>query len=311
MSRCLYCYQELGEGETDFHPQCGKKIFGSKTVPLLPYTKADIKQLAEQVIRSQTTLTGVQAKLPLDISSSPNQPQRFTIVGLWGRYILKPQTEQFKYMPEVEDLTMHLAELAKVNVVPHSLIRFADGELAYITKRIDRTAKGEKLPMEDMCQLSERLTEYKYKGSYEKIAKIIMQYSSVPKLDVINFWEQVVFSWLTGNADMHLKNFSLYSQRKGYYSLTPGYDMISTALLMPEDTEELALTLNGKRRKIKRSDFEVAMNSCSLEKKIIDNLFSKFTKVAEKWLEFIDISFLPKEMKQQYKLIITRKLDLL
>lgn len=311
MSRCLYCYQELGEGETDFHPQCGKKIFGSKTVPLLPYTKADIKQLAEQVIRSQTTLTGVQAKLSLDISPSPNQPQRFTIVGLWGRYILKPQTEQFKYMPEVEDLTMHLAELAKVNVVPHSLIRFADGELAYITKRIDRTAKGEKLPMEDMCQLSERLTEYKYKGSYEKIAKIIMQYSSVPKLDVINFWEQVVFSWLTGNADMHLKNFSLYSQRKGYYSLTPGYDMISTALLMPEDTEKLALTLYGKRRKIKRSDFEVAMNSCSLEKKIIDNLFSKFTKVAEKWLEFIDISFLPKEMKQQYKLIITRKLDLL
>jgi len=307
MSRCLYCYQELGEGETDFHPQCGKKIFGSKTIPLLPYTKADIKQLAEQVIRSQTTLTGVQAKLSLDILSSPNQPQRFTIVGLWGRYILKPQTEQFKYMPEVEDLTMHLAELAKVNVVPHSLIRFADGELAYITKRIDRTAKGEKLPMEDMCQLSERLTEYKYKGSYEKIAKIIMQYSSVPKLDVINFWEQVVFSWLTGNADMHLKNFSLYSQRKGYYSLTPGYDMLSTALLMPEDTEELALTLNGKRRKIKRSDFEVAMNSCSLEKKIIDNLFSKFTKVAEKWLEFIDISFLPKEMKQQYKLIITRK----
>ena len=138
-----------------------------------------------------------------------------------------------------------------------------------------------------------------------------MQYSSVPKLDVINFWEQVVFSWLTGNADMHLKNFSLYSQRKGYYSLTPGYDMISTALLMPEDTEELALTLNGKRRKIKRSDFEVAMNGCSLEKKIMDNLFSKFIKVTDKWLEFIDISFLPQEMKQQYKLIITRKLDLL
>ena len=311
MNRCLYCYQELGEGGTDFHPQCGKKIFGSKTIPLLPYTKADIKQLAEQVIRSQTTLTGVQAKLSLDILSSPNQPQRFTIVGLWGRYILKPQTEQFKYMPEVEDLTMHLAELAKVNVVPHSLIRFADGELAYITKRIDRTSKGEKLPMEDMCQLSERLTEYKYKGSYEKIAKIIMQYSSVPKLDIINFWEQVVFSWLTGNADMHLKNFSLYSQRKGYYSLTPGYDMLSTALLMPEDTEELALTLNGKRRKIKRSDFEVAMNGCSLEEKIIDNLFSKFIKVTDKWLEFLDISFLPQDMKQQYKLIITRKLDLL
>lgn len=189
MNRCLYCYQELAEEEIDFHPRCAKKIFGSTTLPLLPYTKEDIKQLAEQVIRSQNTLTGVQAKLSLDISSSDNQSERFTSVGLWGRYILKPQTEQFEYLPEVEDLTMHLAELAKIKIVPHSLVRFADGELSYITKRIDRDSKGEKLAMEDMYQLSERLTEYKYKGSYEQIAKLIKQYSSVPKLDVINFWE--------------------------------------------------------------------------------------------------------------------------
>ena len=309
MDKCLYCYQELNEGETDFHPRCAKKIFGSKAVPLLPYTRADIMQLAEQVIRSQTTLTGVQAKLSLDISSSRNEPQRFTIVGLWGRYILKPQTDVFKHLPEVEDLTMHLAQLAKINVVPHSLIRFDDGELSYISKRIDRGLNGEKFPMEDMCQLSERLTEYKYKGSYEQIAKLIIQYSSVPKLDLVNFWEQVVFSWLTGNADMHLKNFSLYSLRKGYYALTPGYDMLSTALVMPEDTEELALTLNGKKRKIKRSDFETAMNNCSLEKKIVDNLFSKFAKVAGKWLAFIDISFLPEDMKKQYKALIKGKLE--
>ena len=308
MERCLYCYKELKEGQVDYHPACARKLFGTRQAPQLPYVRSEIGELAKQVVRAQTTLTGVQAKLSLDVNpGGKNEPDRFTIVGLWGKFILKPQTDFYRALPELEDLTMHMAEAAKIAVVPHGLVRFADGELAYITKRIDRTAKGEKLPMEDMCQLSERLTEYKYKGSYEKIAKIIMQYSSVPKLDVINFWEQVVFSWLTGNADMHLKNFSLYSQRKGYYSLTPGYDMISTALLMPEDTEELALTLYGKRRKIKRSDFEVAMNSCSLEKKIIDNLFSKFTKVAEKWLEFIDISFLPKEMKQQYKLIITRK----
>ena len=311
MNRCLYCYQELAEGEIDFHPRCANKIFGSKMAPLLPYTKADIKQLAEQVVRSQTTLTGVQSKLSLDISSSAGEPKRFTIVGLWGRYILKPQTEQFKHLPEVEDLTMHLAQLAKIKIVPHSLIRFSDGELSYITKRIDRDSKGGKLAMEDMCQLSERLTEYKYKGSYEKIAKLIAQYSSVPKLDVVNFWEQVLFSWITGNADMHLKNFSLYSLRKGYYSLTPGYDMVATALVMPEDMEELALTLNGKKRKIKRLDFKVAMSSSGLEQKIIDNLFSKFSKVVDKWFEFIDISFLPEDMKGQYKLIIQNKLEIL
>lgn len=311
MERCLYCYQELAEGETDFHSGCAKKIFGSAIAPILPYTRDDIQTLAEEVIRSQTTLTGVQAKLSLDISSTGREPKRFTIVGLWGRYILKPQTELFKHLPEVEDLTMHLAELAKIKVVPHSLVRFADGEIAYITKRIDRDSKGGKSAMEDMCQLSERLTEYKYKGSYEQIAKLILQYSSVPKLDVINFWEQVIFSWITGNADMHLKNFSLYSHRKGYYSLTPGYDMVSTTLVMPEDMEELALTLNGKKRKIKRADFEITMRSCALEQKIVDNLFAKFAKVADKWFALIDISFLPTEMKEQYKLVIQKKLEII
>lgn len=221
------------------------------------------------------------------------------------------QTEQFEHLPEVENLTMHLTELTKIKIVPHSLVRFADGKLSYVTKRIDRDSKGEKLTMEDMCQLSERLTEYKYKGSYEQIAKLIKQYPSVPKLDVINFWEQVIFSWLTGNADMHLKNFSLYSLRKGYYSLPPVYDMVTTSLVMPEDSEELALTLNGKKRKIKRSDLKIVMSNSGLEEKIIDNLFTKFVKVADKWFKFIDISFLPKEMKEQYKLIIQNKLEIL
>ena len=309
MGKCLYCYQQIEDDTLDFHPKCAKKIFGSINVPLLPYIKSDITKLAERIIRSQTTLTGVQAKLSLDISSKKNEPKRFTIVGLWGRYILKPQTEAFMHLPEVEDLTMHLAELAKIRTVPHSLIRFKDGEFAYITKRIDRGAKGEKYAMEDMCQISERLTEYKYKGSYEQIAKNILKYSSAPKLDLVNFWEQVVFSWITGNADMHLKNFSLYSTSKNYYLLTPCYDMLSTALVMPEDTEELALTLNGKKRKIKRSDFEKSMRSSGLDDKVIQNLFNKFNKVIDKWFEFIDISFLPEEMKEQYKKIISSKME--
>ena len=167
MARCLYCYKELNKGEKDFHKACSKKMFGTQSVPELPYTHENLTDLAKQVIRSQTTLTGVQAKLSLDINKgSKNETNCFTIVGLWGRYILKPQTDRFAHLPELEDLTMHLAELAKIQVVPHSLIRFADRELCYITRRINRTAKGDKLPMEDMCQLTERLTEHKYKGSY-------------------------------------------------------------------------------------------------------------------------------------------------
>ena len=310
--KCLFCYKELADNEIDFHSSCSRKIFGATTAPELPYTRDNLTELARQVVRSQTTLTGVQAKLSLDIKKGGrNEAERFTIVGLWGRYILKPQTERFAHLPELEDLTMHLAEIAKIQVVPHSLIRFSDGELCYITRRIDRTENGEKLAMEDMCQLTERLTEHKYKGSYEQIAKVIQKYSSVPKLNLINYWEQVVFSWITGNADMHLKNFSLYSKVYQEYNLTPAYDMLSTALVMTEDTEELALTLNGKKRKIRKLDFENSMQASGLEEKVIRNIFNKFLKVKDKWFDFIDISFLPEEMKIAYKDIITNRLTLL
>ena len=310
--KCLFCYKELADNEIDFHSSCSRKIFGATTAPELPYTRDNLTELARQVVRSQTTLTGVQAKLSVDIKKGGrNEAERFTIVGLWGRYILKPQTERFANLPELEDLTMHLAEIAKIQVVPHSLIRFSDGELCYITRRIDRTENGEKLAMEDMCQLTERLTEHKYKGSYEQIAKVIQKYSSVPKLNLINYWEQVVFSWITGNADMHLKNFSLYSKVYQEYNLTPAYDMLSTALVMTEDTEELALTLNGKKRKIRKLDFEISMRASGLEEKVIRNIFNKFLKVKDKWFDFIDISFLPEEMKIAYKDIITNRLTLL
>ena len=299
MSRCLYCYQELGEGETDFPPQCGKKIFGSKTVPLLPYTKADIKQLAEQVIRSQTTLTGVQAKLSLDISSSPNQPQRFTIVGLWGRYILKPQTEQFKYMPEVEDLTMHLAEVARIEVVPHTLMRMADNTLCYLTRRIDRTSDGEKIAMEDMCQLTERQTEHKYKSSYERVGKAVLKYSSLPKMDVTNFFELLLFSWLTGNNDMHLKNFSLY-EVADKIRLTPAYDLLNAAIINPKDDEELALTLNGRKKKLQREDFIKSAATLGIDNVVVERLINKYIRLLSKFETVIQSSFLSDELKEKY-----------
>ena len=192
MEKCLYCYKPLKDGQKDFHPACARKMFGVKEVPTLPYRRSEIADLAKQVVRAQTTLTGVQAKLSLDVNpGGKNEPDRFTIVGLWGRYILKPQTDAYRALPEIEDLTMHMAEAAKIAVVPHSLIRFADGELCYITRRIDRERDGSKIAMEDMCQLTERLTEYKYKGSYEQIAKHIKKYSAVPQLDLVNFWEVV------------------------------------------------------------------------------------------------------------------------
>ncbi|MBD5329931.1 MAG: HipA domain-containing protein [Bacteroides sp.] len=306
MCKCLFCYKPLNDSEVDYHPGCARKIFESTVVPDLPYTRDNIKELAREIVTASTTVTGVQAKLSLDIArGGKDEPQRFTIVGLWGRFILKPQTDRFVNLPENEDLTMHLAEIAGIKTVPHSLIRFADGELCYITRRVDRTKKGDKIAMEDMCQLSERLTEDKYKGSYERMAKLIKRHSSAPLLDVINFWEIVVFSWLTGNADMHLKNFSLFKPTVNYM-LTPAYDLLSTSIVMPEDDEELALTLNGKKKKIKREDFEKAMSDSGMDEKSIVNLFKKFEKAFPKWIEMIAQSFLPEEQQGLYREQIER-----
>lgn len=301
MCKCLYCYQALQDGQKDFHPSCAKKIFGSATAPRLPYSRRDIDDLAREIIKSQTTVTGVQAKLSLDINKGgKNEPDRLTLVGLWGRYILKPKSDNYPWLPEDEDLTMHLATIARIEVVPHSLIRFDDGELAYITRRVDRGDDGTKYLMEDACQLSERLTSDKYKSSHENIAKLIKRYSTTPQLDLVNYWEIVVFSWITGNSDMHLKNFSLLSHSKDNYRLAPAYDLLNVHLIF-DDPEELALTLTGKKKRLKRENFVEAMLASGLDQKVIDNIFKKFIKAAPKWMDFIDISFLPEELKGRYK----------
>ncbi len=283
------------------------QFFGTKEIPQLNYTSNDLEKLAIQVIQDQTSLTGVQPKLSLHLNEYEGS-QRLTIVGLWGGFICKPQTLQFEQMPETEDLTMHLAELARIDIVPHTLIRMADDALCYLTRRIDRTATGEKIAMEDMCQLTERQTEHKYKSSYERIAKAIGQYSSIPKMDITNYFEIVLFSWITGNNDMHLKNFSLYEPNDGMIRLAPAYDLINAAILNPKDDEELALTLNGKKKKLKHSDFIAAGLTMGLERKTIERLILKYVKLFPKMYTAVNNSFLNEELKNKYIELLKERL---
>lgn len=308
MCKCLYCYLPLENGEKDFHVKCARKFFGTEEIPVLDYTCEDWEKLAVQVIKDQTSLTGVQPKLSLHLKEHEGS-QRLTIVGLWGHFICKPQTIHFDQMPETEDLTMHLAELAKIDVVPHTLMRMADNSLCYLTKRIDRSSIGEKVAMEDMCQLTERLTEHKYRSSYERISKAIVQYSSMPKMDVTNFFEVVLFSWITGNNDMHLKNFSLFEPYDGNIRLTPAYDMLNAAILNPKDNEELALTLNGKKQKLKRSDFITSGLAMGVGQKTIERLIGKYVKLMPEMKKLIGNSFLNEGLKDKYVELITERID--
>lgn len=311
-NKCLYCYKELSPieikskaGQNGFHEKCSKKFFGKPVPPIIDFTEDQLLELAKKVVKSQKTVTGVQPKLSLGITESNDASDRFTIVGLWGEYILKPQTELYQNLPENEDLTMHLAEFSKIKTVQHSLIRLKSGQLAYITKRIDRQ-NGKKIHMEDMCQLTERLTEHKYKGSYEQIAKTIGKYSSNPGLDITDFYELVLFSFLTGNNDMHLKNFSLLKSKLGF-QLCPAYDLISSELVVEDDDEDLALNLNGKKKRLIKADFKTAMKTSSLDEKVIENIFKKYRTLVKSWDKIIDQSFLPTEVKMEYKELVKRK----
>ncbi len=306
MCKCLYCYQPLEEGQKDFHPHCARKFFGTKDVPLLEYRHEDLDSLAEQIIRAQTSLTGVQPKLSLNLSKHEGC-SRLTIVGLWGAFIFKPQTESYPQLPENEDLTMHLAEAARISVVPHSLIRLADDRLGYITRRIDRSPNGEKIDMEDMCQLTLHPTEYKYKGSHEQIAKAIAQFSSTPKLDLTNYMHLLLFCFLTGNNDMHLKNFSLY-RPFGRYQLTPAYDLLNVAVANPRDKEELALPLSGRKSRLRLDDFLSGAKAMGLEEKVVLRLIASLQKALPKWQLLIQNSFLDEDMKIAYMNLITSRI---
>lgn len=309
--KCLYCYKELHEALEDFHPACNKRFFGQNYTPTLDYRWSDLKELASKVVQSQMAVTGVQPKLSLSLyrKQDKNPVKKLTIVGLYGDYILKPPSMHYAELPEVEDVTMHLAAVCGIPTVPHSLVRLSDGTLCYITKRIDRSRKG-KRHMEDFCQLTERLTEDKYKGSHEQVAKTLLKYSSNPLFDVTNFWEQVLLSYFTGNADMHLKNFSLIEDDLGNFGLAPAYDLVNTALVNPSDKEELALTLNGKKSKLKYDDFVKAFDTLKLPTKLLDTMLHNFFYCRWQMADKVMQSFLSDHLKQQYVTILNERLKL-
>ncbi len=299
-SKCLYCYQPTENGQ-DFHDKCSVAFFGISSPPILEYSLEDMDKLAKNVVERSIAVPGVQAKLSMSVVKKAKEklkPRLTVIDALGGNYIFKPPSERFSQMPENEHLTMRIAEAFGIQVVPSSLVRLATGELSYITKRIDRTESGDKIHMIDMFQITEAFD--KYKSSIEKVGKAIEIYSQNTMLDKIFFFELVVFCFLTGNNDMHLKNFSMIESSVGWV-LAPAYDLLNVAIVIPNDTEELALTLGGRKRKIKREHFEALGEQLSLTPKQINAAFKRMIKNKPKALKLIDLSFLSDNMKMSYR----------
>lgn len=307
MNKCLYCYESVDNG-TDFHEKCALEFFGNKIAPQIDYTFDQMSELAKNVIERSISVPGVQPKLSMSIEyESKSKDQRLTIVGaLGGNYIFKPPNSNFPEMPENEHLTMLIANAFGINTVPSSLIRLKSKELSYITKRIDRTPEGDKIHMIDMFQITEAFD--KYKSSMEKVGRALDKFATNTLLDKLYFFELTIFSFLTGNNDMHLKNFSMIKTNIGW-SLAPAYDLLNVTIVNPEDTEELALTLAGKKKKLKKEHFVNFGQELGLNAKQINGVFQRFLKNKPKATKLIEISFLSNNMKKNYLDVLEKRYD--
>lgn len=302
-NKCLYCYEPLTE-EADFHKKCSREFFGTPAPPKLPYSIDQMAELAKNVVERSIAVPGIQAKLSMSLmeETRENTGTRLTVVGaLGGNYIFKPPSDKFPEMPQNEHVTMRIAKAFNIQVVPSSLIRLASGELSYITKRVDRAENGEKIHMLDMFQITEAFD--KYKSSMEKVGRALHSYSENTLLDKIFYFELSLFSFLTGNNDMHLKNFSMIKSASGWV-LAPAYDLLNVAIVLPEDKEELALTIEGKKKKIKLEHFVKLGKGLELTDKQIESVFKRMIKNKPNAIEWIDKSFLSDNMKTAYKEIL-------
>jgi serine/threonine-protein kinase HipA len=303
--RCLVCLG-LVDGKEEYHEKCARGFFGVYPSPKLTVSLKDLRRYAAESVLARITVTGVQKKLSL-AQEGKGAKARLTIVGLWGSYILKPPPEEYPNLPENEDAVMRLAGISGISTVPHALIRLASGELSFICKRIDRTHEGRKLTMEDFCQVSERLTEDKYRGSVERVGKLLRQYSVYPGLDVVDFFERVVFCYLTGNSDMHLKNYSLIETGAGM-RLAPAYDLLSTVLVIPDDSEETALTINGKKSNLAVKDFDSCAASLQIPRPAAVAVYRKFLSKRDEFVKHPGPSLLPHKAAAHLSGIIERRL---
>ena len=312
---CLCCGKPLRTpDETGWHKACIKHFFGTTKLPEIEINDKTLSLLATETTNKGFTVPGVQKKLSLHLVSDSSKP-RLTLVNYPTGYILKPQVAEFEALPESEQLIMTMADMAGISTVTHALIKGNAG-LAYITKRVDRNLTDDKiemLAMEDFCQLDLRLTEDKYRGSYERCAKIIKQYSSRVGIDMAEFYIRLVFCFIVGNSDMHLKNFSLIetAEGSGEYVLSPAYDLLPVNANMPADKEQFALAMNGKKLNIRKGDFLNFADTCDISRQTAEKLIENLVKLTPKWLSMCEKSLLPDELKDRLKKIIIERTEVL
>jgi len=296
MNRCPITYELCG---TEKYSEKGLRLIAPKLAALndLPFTAAEQRQEAGNRAR-KLSIQGVQPKLSAVISVAS---QQFKIVDQFGNYIIKPQNDIFPELPENEDVTMRMAKVFGLEVPFHGLVYSKDGSLSYFIKRFDRYGKGKKYATEDFAQLTGNSRDTKYDFTMEKLVKVIDEYCTFPAVEKADFFKRVLFCFVTGNEDMHLKNFSVIT-KAGKTTLAPVYDFLNSSVSIRNPQEETALSLKGKKSNFKSEEWidYFAKERLELNDKTIDTILSHMNKSVSRWIELVEMSFLSDAMKEKY-----------
>ena len=307
MKRCPITYETCGKS---LYSEKGLKLLSQnlERLELLEYTAAE--QRSEAMARAtKLSIQGVQPKLSaiLNIKDS-----RFELVDTGGKYILKPQHHIYPQLPENEDVTMRMAKAAGINVPLHGMIWSKDGSLTYFIKRFDRAGHKDKIPLEDFAQLAGLSRDTKYNYTMEKLILLIDEFCTFPVIEKAKLFRLVLFNFLTGNEDMHLKNYSVI--RNGdKIELSPAYDLVNSTIVLKGGAEEIALSLAGKKRKLTRKvlvDY-FGKERCGLTDKIVNNILTEINQAKETWFELLDNGFLNSESKEKYRILLEKRIKIL
>jgi serine/threonine-protein kinase HipA len=307
MNRCPITYEPCGDC---LYSEKGLKLLSPALKSLAPI-EFNSEELREEALyrASKMSIQGVQPKLSAKLNINEG---KFEIVNKHGRYILKPQHQVFPELPQNEDITMHLAETIGINVPLHGLVYSKDQSISYFIKRFDRKGQKDKIPVEDFAQLAGLSRDTKYNYSMEKLVQLIENYCTFPAIEKAKLFKLVLFNFLTGNEDMHLKNFSIIVEN-GKVELSPAYDLLNTTIILKGDIEEIALSVHGKKKNLNR---DILINyfgkeRCGLNDKIIDKILKTIYLAIPAWFEWIDNSFLTNEMKEKYKFLLEKRTKVL
>jgi serine/threonine-protein kinase HipA len=304
MSRCLITYDELPAGED--HSARGLRLLSPRLEHLDPFPFTREQQLEEAArLAGRLSIQGVQPKLSakLDVRHAG-----FAVVDRGGTFIIKPQSPLWPELPENEDLTMRMAAAAGVETPLHGLLRCADGSLSYLVRRFDRVGRGDKLAVEDFAQLSGSSRQTKYDSSMERVAGVVERFATFPVPEKLKLHARVLFSFLVGNEDMHLKNFSLIT-RDGLRQLSPAYDLLNSTIVLKGEAEELALPLRGKRRRLTRADLidYYAGERLGLATAATDSVLARIAQALPRWDELLAASFLSAGAKERYAAVLAER----